>query len=118
MIIQYFSRPFSVFQAPIAVYSDRQPFASSDMKYFLKTYGTMHISAPVAAHRSMGKMEKVVDLLQRILKKGYDFWPSIVTNAVNSMNTCIITKLGHSPHETLFGLLSCQRAEKSLPTVK
>lgn len=65
-VIRCLSWLFSVFQAPIAVYSDRQPFASSDMKCFFKSHGTMHIEAPVAAHRSVGMVEKAADLFQRI----------------------------------------------------
>ncbi|RKF55339.1 putative eka-like protein [Golovinomyces cichoracearum] len=97
-MISFLSWLFDVFQAPIAVYSDRQPFASSDMKSFFKAHGTMHISALVAAHRS-----------------GY--WQFEITHAVKAINNCIIEKLGYSSHEVLYGFPSSQAAEKSFTTV-
>ncbi|KAI0992147.1 hypothetical protein K3495_g16039, partial [Podosphaera aphanis] len=84
---------FGIFDAPIVVYSDRQPFASKEMKTFFKRHGTVHVSAPVASHRSVGMVEKAADLLQRVLKKGYGYWPFEVGPAVKALNSRLIEKL-------------------------
>ncbi|RKF66044.1 hypothetical protein GcM3_113029, partial [Golovinomyces cichoracearum] len=97
-VIRYLTWPFGVFDAPIAVYSDRKPFASAEMKAFLKNFGTIHIAAPIASHR-------------------YGNWPFKIVIAVKALNSRVIDKLGYSPHEILLGFPPGQVMDKFLPSI-
>ncbi|RKF58307.1 putative eka-like protein [Golovinomyces cichoracearum] len=108
---------FGVFDAPIAIYSDRKSFASAEMKAFLKTFGTIHIAAPVASHRSVGMAEKAEDLFQRVLKKGYGYWQFGFSMVVKALNSRVIDKVGYSPHEIFFGFPPGQVMDKFPPTI-
>ncbi|RKF72580.1 hypothetical protein GcC1_093020, partial [Golovinomyces cichoracearum] len=116
-VIRYLTWLFGGFDAPIAVYSDRKPFASAEMKAFLKTFDTIHIAASIASHRSVGIAEKASDLFQQVLKKRYGNWPSEIVIAVKALNSRVIDRLGYSPHEIFFNFPPGQVMDKFIPSI-
>ncbi|KAI1003106.1 hypothetical protein K3495_g5103 [Podosphaera aphanis] len=94
---------FNQVSAPVATYSDNQPFGSKAVQNFLENLGVIPIPAPVGAHRSVGIVEKHNDLIERVLEKGCGVWPLELQDAVKSLSSRVIKNLGYTPHEILFG---------------
>ncbi|KAI0993447.1 hypothetical protein K3495_g14737, partial [Podosphaera aphanis] len=107
---------FNYLSAPVAVYSDNQPFSSKEVTNFLEQMGSLFIPAPVGAHRAVGMVEKHNDLVERILKKGYGIWPFELQDAVKSLNSRVIHNLGYTPHEVLYGFQPIRPLEYTFPT--
>lgn len=102
----------SRFQPPIIAYHDPGThFTAQLFKDFCKQNDIIGISSPSGASKSTGMIERANRILEDCLKKrcaqeSNDLlrWPEYLKDATRDVNTRVITSLGYTPFEILFGI--------------
>ncbi|RKF84389.1 hypothetical protein GcM1_092004, partial [Golovinomyces cichoracearum] len=84
------------FGVTVVIYSDPGPHLGAQTKKFVESSGVVWCNSPVAAKASTGMAEKVIDILQRVLKKlssDPSKWTENVSRAVFELNNLEIVHL-------------------------
>jgi transposase InsO family protein len=86
---------------PVGFYADPGTHFGADTQTFAKERGALWITSPVAAKKSTGMVEKVNDILQRILKKTGEphLFAERLRKSVLNLNDREILHLHYSPFE-------------------
>lgn len=98
------------YQIPIVVYHDPGThFEAQLFKDFCKQKSIVSISSPSGASKSTGMIERANRILEDCLKKrasmdGVNSWPKHLKEATRDVNTRVMTRMGYTPFEILYGL--------------
>lgn len=94
-----------MFTTPGAFYLDQgSHFDNQKLRDFLSSRNVVVVYAPSSSHKSVGKIEKANDILQKAFKRMQlptEEWDDAVTRAIPSVNERLLEDMGFTPSEVL-----------------
>lgn len=118
-VIAFLDEIFHSFGVPVGAYVDPGSHFGEKVGIWAQSRGVVWCHSPVAAKKAVGMIEKVNDILQRVLKKitpDPSHWPEYVPRAVFEVNKREIAHLHYSPAQIMLGFDPASVLETAFPT--